>query len=171
MLSLTLRSLQTSPIRGLVIEQHHALFRHVANRIARPFAADAGVLHPAIGELVGAPSRAAVDDNAAGAQVSDRPNREFGRGGENSGLQPEAAVADAAEYGINVVIGQDADDRPEHLVADDLHVGPDPADHGWFDLRAPAPAARLHRGTASRRFMNPGFHALCGRYIDQCADV
>jgi len=47
-----LRWLHTSPITGLVIEQHHAFFRHVAKRMARSLAADAGVLHPAKGELI-----------------------------------------------------------------------------------------------------------------------
>src|ERR1700693_2714725 len=79
-------------LRGrLVIEQHHALLGHVADRIARALAADAGILDPAIGELVGAPGRAAVDDDAAGAQAAHGADGEFGRFGKDAGLQAEPA--------------------------------------------------------------------------------
>src|SRR5215470_2319471 len=57
------RHLSTITMRVLQIEQHHALFRHVADRIARAFAADAGILDAAIGELIGAPGRGAVEDD------------------------------------------------------------------------------------------------------------
>src|SRR5664279_64315 len=103
--SLAAARVDTSGSRGrLIIEEHHALFRHVADRIARALAADAGILHPAIGELVGAPGRAAVDDDAAGAQAADGTNGERRRGREDAGLQSEPAFADGAEYGVDIVI-------------------------------------------------------------------
>src|SRR5216684_2738383 len=66
-LSLAAAAVHTTPVQGaphtdLIIEQHHAFLGHVPDRIARTLAADAGILHAAIGELVGAPGRAAVDD-------------------------------------------------------------------------------------------------------------
>src|SRR5664279_4314595 len=94
-LSLAARPRRYNPLSGrLVIEQHHALLGHVADRVARALAADAGILDAAIGELVGAPGRAAVDDDAAGAQAAQRPDRQRRRGREDAGLQPEPAVAD-----------------------------------------------------------------------------
>ena len=57
---------------SLIVEQHHALFGHVADRITRALAADTAVLDAAIGELIGAPGRAAVNDDAAGAQAANR---------------------------------------------------------------------------------------------------
>src|SRR5665647_1253916 len=106
---------------SLVVEQHHALFRHVADRIAWALAADAAVLYAAISELVGAPGRTAIDDHSTGSQASNSAYRQFGRVRENAGLQPKSAIADGAEDRVDVVIGQQADDRPEHLIAHHLH--------------------------------------------------
>src|SRR5664279_2421854 len=104
--SLAAARVDTSGSRGrLIIEQHHALLGHVADRIARALAADAGILHPAMGELVGAPGRAAVDDDAAGAQAAHGANGKFGRLGKNAGLQAESTFADGTEHGLDIVIG------------------------------------------------------------------
>jgi hypothetical protein len=49
-----------------IIENDQALVGHVAHRIPRPFAADAAVLDAAVGQLIGAPRRRAVDDDGEG---------------------------------------------------------------------------------------------------------
>ena len=71
---------------GSEIEQEQALLRHVSDRVARPLAADAAVLDAAVGKLVGAPGRAAVDDDAAG------PDSPVGPQGDVDGLREYAAL-------------------------------------------------------------------------------
>src|SRR5665647_2178184 len=107
---LLVRGLTGLTPHSLVVEQHHALFGHVADRITRAFAADAAVLHAAIGELVGAPGRAAVDDDAAGADIANCTNGELHRRSKNARLQPKSAIANGAEDLVDVVIRQQADD-------------------------------------------------------------
>src|SRR5450759_777423 len=60
---LLVRGLNGLTPHSLVVEQHHTLFGHIADRIARTLAADAAVLDAAIGELVGAPGRTTIDDH------------------------------------------------------------------------------------------------------------
>src|ERR1700730_14819183 len=159
------------PDHALVIEHHNALFRHVADRIARALAPDAGILHPAIGELIGAPGRTAVDDDAAGAQVAHGANGELGRSRENAGLQPEPAFADGTEHRVDIVVGGEADHRPEYLLANHLHVRLDAGDHGRLELGAVTLAAGHNPGAAECRLVDPGFDAPCRRFVDQRADV
>src|SRR5665647_297742 len=154
---------------SLVVEQHHALFRHVADRIAWALAADAAVLYAAISELVGAPGRTAIDDHSTGSQASNSAYRQFGRVRENAGLQPKSAIADGAEDRVDVVIGQQADDRPEHLIAHHLHGRLGVGNHGRLDLRTVTLAAGQHPGAAGRRLIDPGFHPLRCALVDQRA--
>src|SRR6516165_2312121 len=86
------------PPKLLIVEQHHALFSHLADGTARALAADAGVLHAAVGELIGAPSGRAIEDDAASTQAPHCADCQLNRGRENPGLQPEAAAAHRAEH-------------------------------------------------------------------------
>src|SRR5260370_42602263 len=143
------------------MEHHHAFLGHVPDRIPRTLAADARILHAAIGELVGAPGRAAVDDDAAAAQVANRTNGELHRFGENAGLQAEPAFADGSKNLVDVVIGQQADDWPEHLVAHHLYRRLDARDHGRLDLGAMSPAAGRALCAAIGALLDPAVHSLC----------
>src|SRR5260221_13504433 len=110
------------PPEASEIEEYNPFLRHVAHGIARPLASDAARLDAAIGHLIGAPRRRAVDDHAAHPQRPNGPQAGLDRPREDTALQAVGGGADSVERRLQIAIPLHGDDGPENLIANDSHV-------------------------------------------------
>src|SRR5207342_2526385 len=84
-------------------DHQQALLGHVLDRITHAFAAEARMLHAAIGHVVDAEARHVADDYAADFQAIPGPHRMRQVAGEHAGLQAEVAVVDAVERVVEII--------------------------------------------------------------------
>src|SRR5258707_5686283 len=104
-----------SPPEASEIEEYKPFLRHVADGIARTLASDAARLDAAIGHLIGAPRRRAVDDHAAHPQRPNGPQAGLDRPREDTALQAVGGGADSVERRLQIAIPLHRDDRPGEL--------------------------------------------------------
>src|SRR5262249_49137359 len=102
---------------ALHIEDHESLLRHLADRVARSFAADAAILDAAIGELISAPGRGAVENDGTGANASHSFDRDRHGCRHHTALETKPAGGDGRKHLFDVLIFLYGDNRPEHLLA------------------------------------------------------
>src|SRR5579862_8599086 len=103
--------------RSTLAHHHEPQLRHVLDRIADALAAEARVLHAAVGHVVDAERRHVVDHDAADLQLVPRALGMRERIGEHAGLQPEVAVVHARERLVEIAEAFEDRDRPERFLA------------------------------------------------------
>src|SRR4249919_3928281 len=151
-------------------DHQQALLGHVLDRIAHAFAAEARMLHAAIGHVVDAEARHVADDDAADFQAIPGPHRMRQVAGEHAGLQAEVAVVDAVERVVEIIEGLDHRDRTEGLLAIQLAVVRDFFQQCGRQHVALARATGEDLGATLARGGDPAFHALRRLVVDHRAD-
>src|SRR3954466_6638099 len=163
------RPLRRKP-RLAAIDDHEALFGHLAYGPRGTFLRVARVLDAAVGHLVAAERRRFVHRNATELEALRCAQRRRDRGGEDPGLEAESRALRPLDRFVERVVGVDDADRPEDLVARDLCVVGHVGEHRRLQQLVVS-AAGDDACACSFRFIDPHADAFLRIVVNHWADV